>query len=145
MFIKYTTNEQYFIKLYIYRVLKLKDDFVENVSLDKSFDYAVRIVNLCKYLNNDKKEYIMSKQLLRCGTSIGANISEAQRGQSLADFTTKMCIALKEANESEYWLRLLYKTDYLEEKQFESIHKDAEELINILTSICKTSQEKMKI
>jgi len=118
---------------------------VENVSLDKSFDYAVRIVNLCKYLNNDKKEYIMSKQLLRCGTSIGANISEAQRGQSLADFTTKMCIALKEANESEYWLRLLYKTDYLEEKQFESIHKDAEELINILTSICKTSQEKMKI
>ncbi|MBE6748010.1 MAG: four helix bundle protein [Ruminococcaceae bacterium] len=123
----------------------MKDDFVENVSLDKSFDYAVRIVNLCKYLNNDKKEYIMSKQLLRCGTSIGANISEAQRGQSLADFTTKMCIALKEANESEYWLRLLYKTDYLEEKQFESIHKDAEELINILTSICKTSQEKMKI
>ena len=118
---------------------------MENVSLDKSFDYAVRIVNLCKYLNNDKKEYIMSKQLLRCGTSIGANISEAQRGQSLADFTTKMCIALKEANESEYWLRLLYKTDYLEEKQFESIHKDAEELINILTSICKTSQEKMKI
>ena len=71
---------------------------MENVSLDKSFDYAVRIVNLCKYLNNDKKEYIMSKQLLRCGTSIGANISEAQRGQSLADFTTKMCIALKEAN-----------------------------------------------
>ena len=118
---------------------------MENVSLDKSFDYAVRIVNLCKYLNNEKKENIMSKQLLRCGTSVGANVSEAQRGQSLADFTTKMCIALKEANESEYWLRLLYKTDYLEEKQFESIHKDAEDLINILTSICKTSQEKMKI
>ena len=145
MFIKYTTNEQCFINFSICRVVKLKDDFVENVSLDKSFDYAVRIVNLCKYLNNEKKENIMSKQLLRCGTSVGANVSEAQRGQLLADFTTKMCIALKEANESEYWLRLLYKTDYLEEKQFESIHKDAEDLINILTSICKTSQEKMKI
>ena len=118
---------------------------MENVSLNKSFDYAVRIVNLCKYLNNEKKEYIMSKQLLRCGTSVSVNVSEAQRGQSLADFTTKMCIALKGANESEYWLRLLYKTDYLEEKQIESIHKDAEELINILTSTCKTSQDKMKI
>lgn len=117
---------------------------MKSVAVDKSLEFAIRIVNLHKFLNNEKKEFVLSKQLLRSGTSIGANISEAQRGQSMADFTTKMCIALKEANETEYWLKLLYKTDYLDEKQYESLNKDILELINILTSICKTSQEKLQ-
>jgi len=117
---------------------------MKSVVVDKSFDFSVRIVKLYKFLSTEKNEYVLSKQLLRCGTSIGANVSEAQRGQSMADFTTKMCIALKEANETEYWIRLLYKTDYLEKNQFESLYKDIEELVNILTSICKTSQEKLQ-
>ena len=111
----------------------------DNASVDKSFDFAIRIVNLYKYLSQEKKEYVLSKQLLRCGTSIGANISEAQRAQSKADFTSKMSIALKEAIETQYWLRLLYKTDYLTEIQFKSLNKDISELLSILISICKTS------
>ena len=111
----------------------------ENVSVEKSFDFAVRIVNLYKYLTREYKEYTMSKQLLRCGTSIGANVSEAQRGQSKADFAAKMNIALKEANEAEYWLRLLYRTEYLSKSQFESIYADVQELLGILIAICKTS------
>ena len=114
----------------------------ENICVDKSFDFAVRIVKLSKYLKNNKKEYEISKQILCSGTSIGANISEAQRGQSKADFTAKMAIALKEANETEYWLRLLYKTEYLKKNEFESLHKDVLELISILFSICKTASEK---
>ena len=79
-----------------------------NVIVEKSFDFAVRIVNLCKHLRRNKKEFVLSKQVLRCGTSIGANVAEAQRGQSRADFAAKMNIALKEANETQYWLRLLF-------------------------------------
>ena len=114
----------------------------ENISVEKSFEFAVRIVNLSKYLTSTKKEYVLSKQLLRAGTSIGANISEAQRGQSKADFTAKMSIALKEAYETEYWLRLLYRTEYLEENEFHSIHKEVLEIISILISICKTASNK---
>ena len=114
----------------------------KNISVEKSFDFAVRIVNLYKFLTQEHKEYIMSKQLLRCGTSIGANISEAQRGQSMADFSAKMNIALKEANETEYWLRLLYKTEYLSKTQFESMYCDIQELLGILIAICKTSSTK---
>ena len=110
----------------------------DNVSVDKSFSFAVRIVNLYKYLTANK-EYILSKQLLRCGTSIGANISAAQRAQSKADFISKMSIALKEANETCYWLKLLVTTDYINNTQYNSINTDAEELICILTSILKTS------
>ena len=109
----------------------------DNVSVEKSFDFAVRIVNLHKYLTQEQKEYVMSKQLLRCGTSIGANISEAQRGQSMADFAAKMNIALKEANETQYWLQLLYETKYLTAKEFSSIHDDLLEILRILTAICK--------
>lgn len=116
---------------------KMKD----NTVLDKSFQFSVRIVNLYKYMTETKKEYILSKQLLRCGTSIGANATEAQKGQSKADFAAKMCIALKEANEAEYWIRLLYHTDYIEEKAYESLSKDVDELISILSSICKTAGE----
>ena len=112
-----------------------------NAIVEKSFDFAVRIVNLAKHLRNGQKEYTLSKQILRCGTSIGANISEAQRGQSKADFAAKMNIALKEASETEYWLRLLYKTDYLSEEQFVSMHRDVKELLGILIAICRTSNE----
>ena len=110
----------------------------ENVIVERSMDFAVRIVNLRKYLTKEHNEYVMSKQLLRCGTSIGANIAEAQRGQSKADFVAKMSIALKEANETEYWLKLLYRTQYLSKEQYESINKDIRELLGILVSICRT-------
>ena len=111
----------------------------ENASVDKSLEFAVRIVNLYKYMVREQKEYVLSKQLLRCGTSIGANIAEAQRGQSKADFTAKMCIALKEANETEYWLKLLYRTEYLTESQYNSMNADVQELIGLLTAICRTA------
>ena len=110
-----------------------------NVSVEKSFEFAVRIVNLYKYLTGEHKEYILSRQLLRSGTSIGANVAEAQRGQSKADFAAKMSIALKEANETDYWLRLLYRTDYLNERQYSSLSADNQELISILTAVCKTA------
>ena len=113
----------------------------ENVSVNKSFNFAVRIVKLCKYLTQEKKEYILSKQLIRCGTSIGANITEAQRGQSKADFAAKMNIALKEAYETEYWIKLLYHTEYLTQIEYESIHNEILELISILISICRTANE----
>ena len=115
------------------------NEVIMNPSEEKSFEFAVRIVNLCKYLTTEKREFVLSKQLLRSGTSIGANISEAQRGQSKADFTAKMSIALKEANETYYWLRLLYRTEYLTQPQFESLEKDILELIWLLMSICKTA------
>lgn len=89
----------------------------ENAVEAKSFDFAIRIVKLYQYLTNEKKEFVLSKQLLRSGTSIGANVAEAERAQSQADFYAKMSIALKEANETDYWLRLLYKTDYLTENE----------------------------
>ena len=111
----------------------------ENASVDKSFEFAVRIVKLYKYLVQEHKEYVLSKQLLRCGTSIGANVAEAQRGQSKADFTAKMSIALKEANETEYWLKLLYRTEYLNQSQYTSMNADIQELIGILMAICRTA------
>lgn len=113
------------------------DNAVEN----KSFDFAIRIVNLYKHLTNEKKEYVISKQLLRSGTSIGADVSEGQKSQSKPDFYTKMSIALKESNETLYWLKLLYRTDYLTEKEYESIYCDAKELVALLTAICKTVSE----
>ena len=112
-----------------------------NVIVSKSMDFAVRIVNLYKYLTKEKSEYILSKQLLRSGTSIGANVNEAVRAQSVADFTAKMHISLKEAGETEYWLKLLEKTDYLSKVQADSILKDCEELIKILVSIIKTTKK----
>ena len=112
-----------------------------NIIEQKSFNFAVRIVNLYKHISSEKKEFILSKQLLRSGTSIGANVAEAIRGQSKADFLAKMCIALKEANESHYWIRLLYKTDFISEQEFNSIENDVVELIKILSSICKTSTQ----
>lgn len=115
---------------------------MEIIIENKSFDFAVRIVNLYKYLAFEKQEYVLSKQLLRSGTSIRVNVSEAQKAQTKPDFNTKMNIALKEANETYYWLRLLYKTDYLSDTEFKSIEPDIEELIAILTSICKKTNHK---
>ena len=113
----------------------------DNVIENKSFQFAIRIVNLYKHLNFEKKEYVISKQLLRSGTSIGANVAEGERGQSKADFYYKMSIALKEANETYYWLRLLYATEYLTEKEFVSLETDIKEIIAVLMAICKTTQE----
>lgn len=112
----------------------------ENVIVDKSKAFALRIVNLYKYLNENKKKYILSKQLLRSGTSIGANVKEAIRGQSKQDFIAKMNISLKEASETEYWLELLHETDYLNDNEFESIYKECQELLKILITIVKNSK-----
>lgn len=114
----------------------MSDNIIEN----KSFDFAIRVVNLYKHLSVEKRELILSKQLLRSGTSIGANVAEGERAQSKANFYAKMSVALKEANEAEYWLRLLYKTEYLTKKQFDSVHSDITEIIAILMSICKSAQ-----
>ena len=114
---------------------------MENLIVEKSFSFAIRMVRLYQHLTKNKREFVLSKQLLRSGTSIGANVSEAQRGQTKADFHAKMSIALKEANETEYWLRLLFQTDYLTEKQFESLNKDITELLGILIAICKTTDK----
>ena len=105
----------------------------------KSFNFAIRIVNLYKYLTDDKKEYVLSKQILKSGTSIGANISEALQGQSRKDFLMKMNIALKECSETKYWLRLLSATNYIDDNQANSIMKDCTELEKMLTSIVKTT------
>ena len=110
----------------------------DNLIVDKSKSFALRIIKLYKYLVSEKKEYILSKQILRCGTSIGANVKEAIRGQSKADFYSKMNIALKEASESEYWLELLHESDYIESVHFQSIYSDCQELLKILMSITKT-------
>ena len=112
----------------------MNDNLIEN----KSFDFAIRIVNLCKFLTTEKKEYALSKQILKSGTSIGANVSESQYAQSEADFLSKNKIALKEANETEYWLKLLYRTEYIDSVQYNSMYNDLNEIIKILTSICKT-------
>ena len=108
----------------------------ENIIETKSFDFAVRIVHLYKHLTK-KREFVMAKQLLRCGTSIGANVAEGEKGQSKADFNAKMNIAMKEANEAYYWLRLLHRTGYLNEKEFFSMQKDIREILAIITAICK--------
>lgn len=119
--------------------MKEKDN---NLILVKSKSFAIRCIKLRQYLVNEKKEYDLSKQLLRSGTSIGANAKEGSRGQSKADFAAKMSIALKEASESEYWIELLHETGYLDEKEANSLLDDCVELIKILTSITKTAYEK---
>ncbi|MBQ6168978.1 MULTISPECIES: four helix bundle protein [Ruminococcus] len=110
---------------------------------EKSFRFAVRTVNLYKYLY-EKKEYVLSRQILRSGTSIGANISEALEAQSDKDFLSKMCIALKETAETIYWLRLLHETEYITDIQFTSMNRDACELKAILSSIIKTKRSRME-
>ena len=107
----------------------------------KSFQFAIRIVNLYKYLRKEKKEFVLSKQMLRSGTSIGANIAESQQAQSRADFLAKLNIALKEAAETDYWLRLLHATDYMSDAEFHSVHDDCTELEKMLTAIIKSTKK----
>jgi four helix bundle protein len=113
----------------------------ESVLRDKSYAFAIRVVNLCRYLCDEKKEFVLSKQLLRSGTAIGALIREAEFGQSKADFTSKMNIALKEANETNYWLNLLKDTGYLNDKMFVSISIDCVELVKLLVATVKTAKQ----
>jgi len=112
----------------------------ENVLKKKSFDFALRVVKLQKYLQ-EKKEYIMSKQLMRSGTSVGAMVREAEFAESKSDFVHKMEIAQKEINETIYWLELLNASDYLTIQQFESINTDAVEIIKLITSSIKTAKK----
>lgn len=118
-------------------------DNKENVLKDKSYKFALRIVKLYKFLAEEKKEYVLSKQCLRSGTSIGANISEANQVQSTADFIHKLSIAHKEAFETEYWLCLLRDAEYITEKQAESLIVDCNELQKMLTASIKTSKSKI--
>ena len=110
----------------------------DNVVQIKSYAFAVRIVNVYKYLSEEKKEYVLSKQLLRCGTSIGANIEEAIGGQTEKDFFAKLTISYKEARETHYWIRLLKDTSYLSNEEAQSLLNDVEELLRIIGSIQKT-------
>ena len=112
-----------------------------NIVRDKSFGFALRIVKLYRYLKEEKKEYVLSKQVLRSGTAIGALVRESQHAESKADFIHKLSIALKEANETEYWSELLFQSEYLEHRSYQSIHTDIEELLKLLTSIIKTTKE----
>ena len=110
----------------------------DNIIQTKSYNFAVRIVKLYKHLSQEKKEFVLSKQLLRSGTSIGANVEEAIGGQSRKDFFAKLTIAYKEARESHYWIRLLKDTDFLSDKESESLITDIEEILKIIGSIQKT-------
>ena len=112
----------------------------ENIIKEKSYSFSIRIINLFKYLNKNQKENIIARQILRCGTSIGANIEEAIGGSSKKDFINKLSIAYKEARETHYWLRLLYDTGYIPKKSFSSIENDCLEICKILYSILKTSR-----
>ena len=115
-----------------------------NTVMDKSYAFALRIIKSYKYLCTEKKEFVLSKQLLRSGTSIGALIKEAEHAQSRADFINKMSVALKEANETEYWLMLLHDSEYLDEKGYSSIVEDCKELIRLLVSIVKSTKQTLE-
>ena len=113
----------------------------ENVIKLKSFDFALRVVKVYQYLVAEKKEFVLSKQLLRSGTPLGALIRESEHAESKADSIHKFSIALKEANETQYCIELLYKSNYMDEKSFQSIQTDIEELLKLLTAIIKTSKK----
>ena len=113
---------------------------MDNVIENKSFQFAIRIVRLYKFLCEEKKEYILSKQLLRAGTSIGANVTESQQAQSKPDFVSKISVALKEASETKHWIKLLGATEYLSENQTKSILDDCVEIEKILVTILKSAK-----
>lgn len=112
----------------------------ENIIKSKSFNFALRIVKLYQYLTETKKEFVLSKQLLRSGTAVGALARESEHAESKADFIHKLSIALKEANESDYWVALLHKSNYLEEGEYLSLKNDLDEILRLLVSIIKTSK-----
>ena len=120
------------------------DAMRENAIVEKSMLFAVRIVRLYQHLTDARREFVMSKQTLRSGTSIGANVREAESAQSKADFVAKCSIALKECDETGYWLELLKRTEYISSAQYDSIESDRKELFALLTSIIKTSKETLK-
>ncbi len=126
-------NYELIITNYKFELMK-KDNIIQM----KSYDFAVRVVKLYKHLSSEKKEFVLSKQLLRSGTSIGANVEEAIGGQSRKDFFAKLTIAYKEARESHYWIRLLKDTDFLSDKESKSLIEDIEEILKIIGSIQKT-------
>ena len=116
----------------------------DNVILAKSFRFAVRIVNLYKYLRGEKNERILAAQILKSGTSIGANVRESLRAQSRKDFLAKMNVSLKEAYETEYWIELLYKTDFLSKTEYESLFPECRELTSILAQIILTTKDSIE-
>ncbi|MBQ7149451.1 MAG: four helix bundle protein [Prevotella sp.] len=118
-------------------------EFAKTVE-DKALYFSVRIVNLCKFLTEEKHEFNISNQLFRSGTSIGANLAEAESAISKKDFLAKVYIALKESRETKYWLDLLYRTNYLAKKQYESISSDADEMFRLLNAITKTTKENLE-
>ena len=115
-----------------------------SLALEKSFAFALRIIKLYQHLSDKKKEFVLSKQILRSGTSIGANLDESRGAQSPSDFQAKISIAYKESRETSYWLRLLYASKYLTERQFDSLHCDCEELIRILGATQLTMKTKIQ-
>lgn len=115
----------------------------DNIIKTKSFNFALRIIKLFQFLKADKKEYVLSKQLLRSGTAIGALIRESEQAESKKDFIHKLAIAQKEANETDYWLELLFQSNYLNEIQFQSVKSDIVEINKILASIIITSKQKL--
>lgn len=117
---------------------------MSSVALDKAKFFAIRIIRLYKYLSEEKKEFVLSKQVLRSGTSIGANLTEAQCAISKKDFLCKCHIAYKECAETQYWLELLIKTDYLSESEYNSINDDCDELMRLLTTITRTTAKNIK-
>ena len=116
----------------------------ESIVKDKSFKFAIKIINLYKYLKTDMNEFVLSKQVLRCGTSIGANVNEALQGQSKKDFLMKMNISLKECSETKYWLELLKATSFIGDNTMNDLYNDCTELEKILTKIVKTTSNNIK-
>lgn len=116
----------------------------ENIIKIKSFNFALRVVKLYQYLSLEKKEFILSKQLLRSGTAIGALVRESEHAESKADFIHKLAIAQKEANESDYWIELLFQSEFLNENQFQSLNSDLAEINKILASIIITTKQNLK-
>ena len=116
----------------------------ENILKDKSFQFAVRIVNLYKYLKKEHNEFILSHQIVRSGTSIGAAVREAEHAESIKDFIHKLSIGLKEVNETKYWLDLLFSAEFITKEMHESLNKDCEELLKLFTASVKTSKLKLK-
>lgn len=121
--------------------MRVDSDLNKGPVYEKSFRFALRIVRLSQFLQAERKEYVLSKQVLRSGTAVGALVREAEHAESKADFVHKMSIALKEANETLYWLELLYQAQYIEKEAYLSIQKDNEEMLKLLISIVKSSKK----
>lgn len=120
----------------------INNNISQSIVLEKSFAFALRIIKLYKYLCEEKREYVMSKQALLAGTYVGAHVKEALHGDSKSAYINEMAIALKKASETEYWLELLHQSDFIDDKAFNSINADCTELIKLLTSIVKTSRSR---